>query len=72
MQTRVGSLFEALLNVGSGAIVSFCTASVVFPLYGFHSTSSQNFSIVMIFTFVSVVRAYLWRRLFNYITYHRS
>lgn len=70
MQTPLTSFIEALLNVGSGFIISFITATIAFPLFGFNSTPSQNFYLVTIFTIISIIRSYIWRRLFNHFARH--
>lgn len=67
MQKRSHSLAEICLNTFSGFVIAFITASIVFPLFGFHSTPSQNFWINVIFTVVSLIRSYFWRRLFNWL-----
>ena len=67
MQTRKGSLLEATLNIGSGFIVAMLTWQLVAaPLFGYKVTLQDNFWLTMIFTVVSVVRSYFWRRLFNH------
>ena len=67
MQTRKGSLLETTLNIGSGFIVAMLVWQlIVAPLFGYEVTLYDNFWLTMIFTVVSVVRSYFWRRLFNY------
>ena len=67
MQTRKGSLLEATLNIGSGFIVAMLVWQLIAaPLFGYEVTLYDNFWLTMIFTVVSVVRSYFWRRLFNY------
>ena len=65
MQTRTMSMIEAALNTASGFLLSVLTTAIVFPMFGFPVTVGQNVSIVGIFTAVSVVRSYVWRRVFN-------
>ncbi len=65
MQTRLNSFIEASLNTASGFIISYLMGMLVYPLFGFSVTMAQNFWIVVIFTVVSVIRSYVWRRLFN-------
>lgn len=67
MQSRAASLIEASLNTASGFVISLITGQIVFPLFGFQPSFSQNTAIVGIFTVVSVVRSYVWRRVFNRI-----
>lgn len=65
MQTRKKSLLEACLNTASGFFISILAGEVVFPLFGFKVTHGENLAIVLIFTVISVVRSYVWRRVFN-------
>lgn len=67
MQKRRHSLLEALANTFSGFLVSLATAAYVFPLFGFHSTMKENISITLIFTIISIIRSYAWRRLFVWL-----
>ena len=67
MQTRKGSLLEATLNIGSGFIVAMLVWQLIAaPLFGYKVTLYDNFWLTMIFTVVSMVRSYFWRRLFNH------
>ena len=66
MQTRIGSATEAVLNVASGFVLSmFIWQLIANPLFGYDVTLIENFGLTAIFTVVSVVRSYLWRRFFN-------
>ena len=66
MQSKLSSLMESLLNVGSGFFVSLLLWSfVIVPLYGIEVTVIQNLEITAIFTVISVIRGYIWRRVFN-------
>lgn len=71
MQTRLESLIEALANIATGMTVSFLLGMIVYPLFGFPVTAGQNFWIVIIFTGVSLLRSYLWRRWFNHLLVRR-
>lgn len=64
-QSRRASLIEASLNTASGFCTSLLTQWVVFPMFDFHPALSENLTITAIFTVVSVVRGYVWRRIFN-------
>lgn len=64
-QTRLGSLVEQLLNIGSGFIISsLLWAWVVQPVWGIQTSFAENLQITSLFTVVSVVRGYCWRRAF--------
>lgn len=67
MQTRLSSLTEQLLNVGSGFIVSLVFwVWVVVPVWDLEVDMHENLTITACFTVLSIVRGYIWRRCFNY------
>lgn len=63
-QSKRGSLVEACLNTASGFLVSFVATWFVYPLFGHSFTLAQNAGIVAVFTVLSIVRSYVWRRVF--------
>jgi len=65
MQSRWMSLVESVTNVLVGYIVAVVTQVLVFPLFGWHATLSENLMIGLIFTGVSLVRSYVLRRAFE-------
>ena len=65
-QTKLESMLEATLNTASGFFVSLLVWQfAVAPAFGFEVSWHSNFIITGIFTGVSVLRSYLWRRFFN-------
>jgi hypothetical protein len=64
-QSRKASFTEACLNTASGFVVSLILWHFVAAAYGIPMPLSTNLEITGIFTVVSVLRSYLWRRLFN-------
>jgi len=66
-QRKQHSLIEALVNTASGFVISVVASELTFPIMGVESTHSQNIKIVGVFTAISIVRSYFWRRLFNHI-----
>lgn len=64
-QSRVGSLIEVCLNILIGFSINWIANLWILPLYGFHITGGQAFSMGLIFTAISVVRGYVIRRWFN-------
>ena len=44
-QTRLGSLIEAMLNVGIGFVINMAANFVILPLVGFNITLGQNLFI---------------------------
>jgi len=67
MQSKKGSLLEAILNIGSGFILSMITWQVVAnPMFGYDVSLLDNVALTSIFTSISLVRSYVWRRIFNW------
>jgi membrane protein implicated in regulation of membrane protease activity len=65
-QSKRESLVEASLNTASGFIVSlFVWQFIAAPLFGYHVTWRDNVLLTALFTAVSILRSYLWRRFFN-------
>ncbi len=57
---------EAIVNVLSGLILSvFIVQPVVFSLYDIRLPVQDNIGIAVIFTVVSILRGYIWRRWFH-------
>lgn len=67
-QSRRFSAFEAVTNVVVGLIVSVIANHLVFPIFGFVPSLSQNIAITLIYTAISLIRSYSLRRLFNWIS----
>ena len=65
MQTKVESAVETVLNVLSGFLVSWAVYEWVLPLWGVRLPTVDSFQVAVLFTFLSIGRAYAWRRLFN-------
>lgn len=66
MQSRLSSFIEQLLNVGSGFIVSLLFwIFVVIPVWDLQVDHVDNLAITACFTVLSIIRGYVWRRLFN-------
>jgi hypothetical protein len=64
-QSRKESLLEATLNTLSGFILSYLVWMLVAaPLFNIPVNHTETFWITCLFTVVSVVRSYVWRRLF--------
>lgn len=65
-QRKAISLLESCLNVGSGFVLSLIVWEfVIEPLFGIEKSLRENIGITGIFTVISIVRGYIWRRLFN-------
>jgi hypothetical protein len=73
MQTRKGSLIEASINIGSGFFLSFLLWQfVAAPLFGYEVTFLDNLGLTSIFTVASIIRSYVWRRVFNHLVHVRG
>lgn len=69
MQSKLSSIIEQLLNVGSGFIISLLVwIYIIIPIWNFDVNFSDNILITVTFTGISIIRGYVWRRLFNKIT----
>ena len=66
-QSRVMSFVEAVTNVVVGYGVAVVTQILIFPVFGLHTTLSQNLKIGALFTIVSLCRSFALRRLFEAI-----
>jgi hypothetical protein len=64
-QSRRMSMIETATSTLVGLCVAYSTQVVVFPWFGLHASPSQHVAITVIFTFVSLVRGYFLRRVFN-------
>jgi hypothetical protein len=68
MQTKLGSFLEVSCNVLSGLLTANLTwIYIVAPIYGFTNGKHEILMINLIFTVVSIIRGYFWRRLFNWL-----
>jgi len=65
MQSRLQSMFEALINILVGFSINMLLNFSVFPLFGWHISLSQNLALGGVYTVVSIVRSYCLRRIFN-------
>lgn len=66
-QSKLNSFIESTINVLIGFIIALLAQMIVFPLYGIETSFESNFQIASIFTIVSIVRGYFFRRFFNWI-----
>jgi hypothetical protein len=65
MQSRRGSIFEVTMNIFTGFIVSWILTYYLMLWFGYSMTVSRAWSITSIYTVVSIIRSYFWRRIFN-------
>ena len=64
-QTRRMSLIEAMVNVAVGYGLAVITQLVVFPWFGLPARVTDAMALGAVFTVVSIIRAYVLRRLFE-------
>lgn len=67
MQTKLESIAESFLNTISAYIISVLTFMYIVPLISGVEPSFQDSNIIVtIFTIISFLRNYIWRRIFNH------
>ena len=66
-QSKLQSLIESVITVGSGLIVAVIIQLLIFPLYDIEITLFENIQLATIFTISSIIRIYIIRRCFNRI-----
>lgn len=73
MQSRLGSFTEAVLNQASGFFVSWAMYIwIIGPWFHYPIHYAESAWLTLIFTAVSIVRTYCWRRLVEWWMYRRS
>lgn len=68
-QSKVKSFIEVVSSTLIGFATSIITQILAFPLFDIEVTYTEQFSIAIIFMFVSIARSYLVRRLFNWLDF---
>lgn len=71
-QSRHASIMESVANIGIGYLIAIAAQAVILPMFGFHASLSEHAQIAGLFTAISLVRSYLLRRAFNWITVKSS
>ena len=66
-QSKLQSLVESVVTVGSGLIVAVIIQLLIFPLYNIEITLFENIQLAIIFTVSSIIRIYFIRRCFSRI-----
>jgi len=59
------NLFETIIDVGSGLILSTFIQLYIFPFFNLYPTILESFNIAVIFTAISICRSWFWRTLFG-------
>lgn len=76
-QSKKHSIIEALLNVFSGMVIAFTVSQLAYEYqqeiqqhiwsgFVWHLNFTSNLLMTSIFTCISIVRGYVWRRIFNH------
>jgi hypothetical protein len=60
-QSQLGSLAESLVNIAIGIIIGFLSNII----FGYNVSIKDGLMISFVFTFISLVRSYIIRRVFN-------
>jgi hypothetical protein len=70
-QSNAGSWIESVCNIASGYIIAFVVwIYFVMPVYNIQTTMYENLTITFLFSLISIIRGYVWRRIF--IRYFRG
>lgn len=64
-QSKARSWAEAWVNIGIGYGINFLANLLIFPLFGWELSLSDNATIGVIYTVISLVRSYCIRRFMN-------
>jgi hypothetical protein len=67
MQSRRISLVKSAANVVVGYAISVGATKMILPAFGYAVSTHDAFGIGAIFTFISLVRSFALRRIFNRI-----
>jgi len=59
------NLFETVIDVGSGLILSTLIQYFIFPFFDLYPTIIESFHIAVIFTIISMARSWCWRTIFS-------
>lgn len=71
MQSPRQSMTEVVVSTAVAFAISAALQQwVINPLFGLGTSPAENLLITVLFTIISLVRSYLFRRFFNW--YHRS
>lgn len=66
-QSKRASGVEAFISTVSGYLIAVTIQMFIFPLFGLYPTILDSAMIAAIFTGISMVRVYMFRRLFNWL-----
>lgn len=58
-------MVEAGFNIGTGFLISWASTPIVMHYFGYSVSTNKAFGITIVYTIISFVRSYIWRRIFN-------
>lgn len=65
-QNKLESLIETKVNVLTGFVLAWLIWEfIILPIWNLNTSPMDNFGMVFFFTIISVIRSYIWRRIFN-------
>lgn len=70
-QSRKASLAEVITNIGTGSLLGMILNYYVLPLWGYTVSVADAFGIGLLYSAISFVRSYFFRRVFNWLTFRR-
>lgn len=68
MQTKIHSFIESCVNVIIGYSVALGSQIVIYPIFDIDVNMSDQATIALLFTIISLIRSYLLRRFFTHKT----
>lgn len=71
-QLRRHSMAEVITSTAAGYLIALATQLVVFPIYDMPLRMAENMQVAGIFTVVSIIRSYFFRRLWNHFERTRA
>lgn len=71
-QTRLESVIEQAVNTVSGFVLAWLAWQFLVPVLvpGLQPSAGQSWAVIFIFTAISIVRGYFWRRFFENGVHH--
>ena len=64
-QSKLNSALETTLNIVSGFLLAWCITFWILPLWGYSYVFVETLEITALYTVVSWLRSYTWRRVFE-------
>jgi hypothetical protein len=65
VQSKANSLVESITNTAVGFLIAMWSQILIYPFFGIHISHATNLKLTIVFTFISIARGYILRRLFN-------